>query len=125
MSRTPRARLADIVEAAARVSRAVDALEHAEASDAEDEAQLAFDALLYRLVVIGEAVKALPADLLARQPLVPWREVARLRDLLAHHYYRVDAQIIRRTVEAPLRELRDAAAQLLAEEQEQADKPGE
>jgi uncharacterized protein with HEPN domain len=66
VSRTPRDRLADIVEAAARVSRAVDALEHAEASDAEDEAQLAFDALLYRLVVIGEAVKALPADLLAR-----------------------------------------------------------
>jgi hypothetical protein len=39
------------------VSRVVDALEHAEASDAEDEAQLAFDALLYRLVVIGEAVE--------------------------------------------------------------------
>lgn len=124
MSRTPRDRLADIVAAAAHVSRAVDALEHAEASDAEDEAQLAFDALLYRLVVIGEAVTALPADLLARRPLVPWREIARLRDLLAYHY-RVDAQIIRRTVEAPLRELREAAVQLLAEEQDQARKLGE
>jgi len=125
VSRTPQDRLADIVEAAARVGRAVDVLERAEASEAEEEAQLAFDALLYRLVVIGEAVKALPADLLARRPLVPWREVARLRDLLAHHYYRVDAQIIRRTVEAPLRELSEAAAQLLAEEHSQADKPGE
>ena len=100
------------------MSRAVNALEHAEASDAEDEAQLAFDALLYRLVVIGEAVKALPADLLARQPLVPWREVARLRDLLAHHYYRVDAQIIRRTVEAPAQHvqplLRNAQAGMIS-----------
>ena len=59
MSRTPRDRLADIVEAAARVSRAVDALEHAEASDAEDEAQLAFDALLYRLVVIDSQLPGL------------------------------------------------------------------
>jgi uncharacterized protein with HEPN domain len=125
VSRTPRDRLADIVAAAARVSRAQDALEHAEASDAEDEAQLAFDALLYRLVVIGEAVKALPTDLLARRPLVPWREVARLRDLLARHYHRVDAQIIRRTVQTPLRELREAAVQLLAEEQDQARKLGE
>jgi len=49
----------------------VQALERAETGDAEEEAQLAFDALLYRLVVIGEAVKALPADLLARQPAVP------------------------------------------------------
>ncbi len=77
---------------------------------------MAFDALLYRLVVIGEAVKALPAELLARQPQVPWPEIARLRDLLAHHYYRVDAQIIRRTVETPLADLQQAVAQLLAEQ---------
>ena len=110
----------DIDDAAHRVSRAVQALERAETGDAEEEAQLAFDALLYRLVVIGEAVKALPADLLARQPQVPWQEIARLRDLLAHHYYRVDAQIIRRTVEAPLNELREAVARLRAEEQGRA-----
>ena len=68
-----------------------------------------------RLLVIGEAVKALPAALLDQQPQVPWHEVARLRDLLAHHYYRVDVQIIRRTVDEPLRELHDAAVQLLAD----------
>lgn len=43
-------------------------LEQAEADGRDDEAQLAFDALLYRLVVVGEAVKALPEDLRARQP---------------------------------------------------------
>jgi uncharacterized protein with HEPN domain len=101
------------------VSLAVDSLEQAEARGADGEAQLAFDALLYRLVVIGEAVKALDPRLLQRQPQVPWRAIARLRDLLAHHYYQVDAQIIRRTVDAPLSELRDAAAWLLAAEAEQ------
>jgi uncharacterized protein with HEPN domain len=119
VSRTPRERLRDIHDAAAQASRAVTALERAEAASAENDAQLAFDALLYRLVVIGEAVKALPADLLARQPQVPWREIARLRDLLAHHYYRVDAQVIRRTVEAPLDELRNAVTHLMAEAQNQ------
>lgn len=39
------------------------ALQRAEAEEPEDAAQLAFDARLYRLVVIGEAVKALPAEL--------------------------------------------------------------
>ena len=117
MSRTARDRLIDISDAAAGVLKAVDALERAEADHAQEEAQLAFDALLYRLLVIGEAVKALPEELLALQPSVPWREIARLRDLLAHHYYRVDAQVIRRTVEAPLDQLAAGVAELLAIDQ--------
>jgi uncharacterized protein with HEPN domain len=71
MTRTAQERLADISEAADRVSRAVAALARAEAAGSDDEAQLAFDALLYRLVVIGEAVKALPEDLRARQAQDP------------------------------------------------------
>lgn len=114
MTRRAKDRLADISEAAAGVRKAVEVLERAEASDAQEEAQLAFDALLYRLLVIGEAVKALPEELLGLQPDVPWREIARLRDLLAHHYYRVDAQVVRRTVEAPLEQLAAAVAELLA-----------
>jgi uncharacterized protein with HEPN domain len=113
VSRTPQERLADIQESAARAQRAVDAMEQAHASGDDDEEMMAFDALLYRLLVIGEAVKALPAELLDREPDVPWREVARLRDLLAHHYYRVDPQIIRRTVDAPLRDLPTAARRML------------
>ena len=121
MIRTPTDRLVDIREAAVGVRSAVEALERAEASDAQEEAQLAFDALLYRLLVIGEAVKALPAELLALQPNVPWREIARLRDLLAHHYYRVDAHVIRRTVEAPLEQLAVAVGELLAIDQPSPD----
>jgi uncharacterized protein with HEPN domain len=116
VSRTPQERLTDISDAATQVGKAVEALERAEADGNDDEAQLAFDALLYRLVVIGEAVKALPAYLLDRHPQIPWREIARLRDLLAHHYYRVDAKVIRRTVESPLADLRNAVAQLITEE---------
>ena len=59
--------------------------------------------------------------MLALQPSVPWREIARLRDLLAHHYYRVDAGVIRRTVEAPLDELIDAVGAILAMDNPSAD----
>jgi uncharacterized protein with HEPN domain len=115
VSRTPQERLADIQESAARAQRAVDAMERARASRDDDEEVMAFDALLYRLLVIGEAVKALPPALLDLEQTVPWREIARLRDLLAHHYYRVDPQIIRRTVDTPLLDLRAAAHRLLLE----------
>jgi uncharacterized protein with HEPN domain len=113
VSRTPQERLADVQESAARAQRAVDAMERARASGDDDDELMAFDALLYRLLVIGEAIKALPPELLDREPDVPWREVARLRDLLAHHYYRVDPQIIRHTVDTPLQDLQEATRRLL------------
>jgi uncharacterized protein with HEPN domain len=113
VSRTLRERLAGIRDSAARAQRAVDAMERAGESQDDDGKLMAFDALLYRLLVIGEAVKALPADLLDLEPKVPWSEVARLRDLLAHHHYRVDLQIIRLTVDAPLRDLQQAAGRLI------------
>ena len=46
------------------------------------------DAVLYQLVVLGEATKAaLQADpsLATRFPAVPWSSMARVRDRAAHH----------------------------------------
>ena len=48
---------------------------------------LVFDAVRIRLLEIGEAVKALPADLLATQPSIPWSQITRMRDHLAHRYF--------------------------------------
>jgi len=44
------------------------------------------------LEMIGEAATALPAAGRAAHPDVPWREIMRLRIVLAHHYQRVDPQ---------------------------------
>jgi len=71
VSRTFRDRLADISDAADGVRKAVQALERAEAKNAEDAAQLAFDALLYRLVVIGERSR--------RCPPISWRRSRKFR----------------------------------------------
>jgi len=48
---------------------------------------LVFGAVRIRLLEIGEAVKALPDDLLATQPQIPWRQIAGVRDYLAHRYF--------------------------------------
>lgn len=45
---------------------------------------LVFDAARMRLVEIGEAVKSIDSAVLAAEPSIPWGEVARMRDLLAH-----------------------------------------
>ena len=48
---------------------------------------LVFDAVRIRLLEIGEAVKALPAELLDTQPGIPWNQITRMRDHLAHRYF--------------------------------------
>lgn len=49
------------------------------------------DAVLLALIRIGEAVKALPNEILARNPHVDWRGPAALRDFIAHRYFGVDS----------------------------------
>lgn len=48
---------------------------------------LVFAAVRIRLLEIGEAVKALPDDLLLLEPGIPWKQIVRMRDHLAHRYF--------------------------------------
>jgi uncharacterized protein with HEPN domain len=73
---------------------------------------LVFDAVRIRLLEIGEAVKALPGDLLGRQPDIPWSQIARLRDYLAHRYFDTAHAILQATVDDDLPELERAVQSL-------------
>jgi uncharacterized protein with HEPN domain len=63
---------------------------------------LVFDAVRIRLLEIGEAVKALPAELLDTQPGIPWSQIARMRDHLAHRYFDTAHAILQATVDNDL-----------------------
>ena len=54
----------------------------------------AFDAVLFNLQVIGEAVKKLPPNVRALLPEADRSGPARLCDLIAHHYFALDPDII-------------------------------
>lgn len=105
MSRDARQRLLD-------VRAALDAIDgHLTRGDVSDG--LIFDAVRVRLIEIGEAVKALPADVLASEPSLPWSEIARMRDHLAHRYIDTTHAIVAGTVVNDLPELRAAVERLL------------
>ena len=85
---------------------------------------LIFDAVRIRLLEIGEAVKALPDDLLATQPSIPWRQIARMRDHLAHRYFDTAHAILQATVDEDLPDLERAVralAQSLPDEEPDTD----
>ena len=56
------------------------------------------DATCMVLIAIGEAVKNLDkiteGKLLQKYPQIPWKNVMGIRDVMAHHYFEVDADIV-------------------------------
>ncbi len=112
MSRAASDRIADIVESISRIYQALAALEAVEEEPDSPQSEMYFDAILYRLVVIGEAVKALPDSWKTSEPGIPWAEISKLRDPIVHHYHRISAEVIRQTVATPLTDLNHAMGRL-------------
>lgn len=105
MSRQDDARLHDIGEA-------IDVIRsHLTRGDLRDG--LVYDAVRVRLIEIGEAVKSIHPDLLDEAPGVPWKEIARMRDLLAHRYFDTDHAVVQDVLDHDLGPLADAVQMLI------------
>ena len=67
------------------------------------------------LEIVGEAAKHVPESMRERYPGVPWRDIAGMRDSLAHGYFSVDLARVWDTVRKDLPSLRDHLDLILAE----------
>jgi uncharacterized protein with HEPN domain len=107
----------------ADIQAAIDAIRsHLQRGDLSDG--LVFDAVRIRLLEIGEAVKALPPEMLTSQPGIPWSQIARMRDHLAHRYFDTNHAVLQATVDNDLPELERAVQALTAtlpEDQQEED----
>ena len=78
MSRDPKLYLADIVEACRKIERI--------ASGRDDDQlmsdEIVRDALLYSIVVIGEAASRIPPDVQAAFPTIAWARIRAMRNIL-------------------------------------------
>lgn len=89
MSRSWLLFLDNLIAAAEKTGRLVSGRQQEWASD-----EAAFDATLFNLLVVGEAVKQLPSHASAALSPEHRSGPARLRDLIAHRDFAIDADII-------------------------------
>lgn len=70
------------------------------------------DAVCMLLMTIGESVKNLDkithSELLKAYPAIPWKQVMGMRDIIAHHYFDVDADVVYQVIRDDLNPLLDA-----------------
>lgn len=109
MNRSTAERLRDILHAADLVAQ------HAGDLDAGRLATTAGrrDAALFQIVVLGEAVSALPAELLALAPEILWSDIRSMRNVLVHAYWQIDYGIVVDTVKNDLEPLKTATRRLI------------
>ena len=60
---------------------------------------LILDGVKLQLIVIGEAAKNLPDNLTGSEPDIAWRDIAGMKDWLTHHYFDVDTETLRDTID--------------------------
>ena len=120
MVRSVAERLDDIVLALDRVERRVRTLGIAGSQYLDDES---LSIIAWSLLVVGEAVKALPAEMTGRHRDVDWRGLAGLRDRLAHQYFRIDQVLLWNIIAYDLPPLRAAISAELRRQPRPSGKP--
>jgi len=77
------------------------------------------DAICMNLIALGEAVKGLDkqthGELLPRYPEVYWNGVMRMRDKIAHHYFEIDTNVVFRTVQEDVPQMKDVINRMIAD----------
>ena len=88
--RIPRIFLDDILLAIAKIDDYTASLSEAEFKQKD----IAVDAVLRNLEVIGEAARNIPKPLRQQYSHIPWQRIVGLRNVVIHAYFNVDLDIV-------------------------------
>ena len=75
------------------------------------------DAICMQLIAIGEGLKSLDKitnnSLLQQYPEINWKGAKAMRDIISHHYFEIDAEIIFEVCLNKIKPLRDTIRKIL------------
>lgn len=107
MSRSAEELVADILDAIERCTRYRDRFDDPDSEVVE----MAFEAAIRYIGVIGEAANRLPPSITGAHPEIPWPAIVEMRNVVVHEYFNVDTEIVTTTLDRDLAPLAAALSQ--------------
>jgi len=84
-----------------------------------DEGMIKLDSICMLLIAIGEALKNIDKitdnQLLNRYPEINWKGAKSMRDIISHHYFDIDAEIIFQVCDTKIDKLRETLVTMLSD----------
>jgi uncharacterized protein with HEPN domain len=77
--------------------------------------KMVVNAVVRSIEIVGEATKHVPAEIRARRPDVPWKDMAGMRDKCIHDYVGIDYEVVWTAVKVEFPEVRSKIQSLLDE----------
>ncbi|WP_246140924.1 HepT-like ribonuclease domain-containing protein [Bacillus marasmi] len=76
---------------------------------------LVSDAVIKKILVIGEATKNISAEIREKKPHVEWRKMAGMRDMMIHGYFSINYRIVWDVVQNKIPTLKQQVQELITE----------
>jgi len=111
MKRDIRLYLDDILDAIVKIEKFTDGMSFEQFQDDEKTC----DAVIRKLEIIGEATKNIPQEIRGRPADIPWKEMAGMRDKLAHEYFGVRLDVVWSTIKTRLPQLKPMIQDVIRE----------
>ena len=106
------ASLLDVATAAQQIQRYSQNLSFTQLEQ-DDEKQAA---ILYRIGIMGEAVKRISPAFRSQYPDIPWKQIAGMRDIVMHQYDRINLDLVWDVIQTKVPELLAAIQPLLPDQ---------
>jgi uncharacterized protein with HEPN domain len=70
-------------------------------------------AVIRKFEIIGEAAKQIPEEIRNKYPLIPWKEMAGMRDRLIHFYFGIKYDLVWHTIKDIIPQVKPAIHEIL------------
>jgi len=115
--------LEQIHEASQRVLKRFEPIRSVDDFTNSESGMEKLDAICMQLVAIGESLKNLDKitenELLARYPEIEWKKIKGMRDIISHHYFDIDAEVIFDVCEKHFKTLKETIHKMMTDLEEE------
>ena len=70
-------------------------------------------AVIRKFEIIGEAAKQIPEEIRNKYPVIPWKEMAGMRDRLIHFYFGIKYDLVWHTIKDVIPQVKPAIQEIL------------